>query len=40
MKKYFLTIIVSLLLLSGAGFIANAQTLTEKKLPIPFPVSN
>ncbi|MDQ3751044.1 MAG: hypothetical protein M3367_18805 [Acidobacteriota bacterium] len=38
MKKYFLTIVVSLLLLSGAAIIANAQILPEKKLPIPFPV--
>jgi len=38
MKKYFLTNVVSLLLLSGAGFIANAQILPEKKLPISFPL--
>lgn len=38
MKKYFLTIIVSLLFLSGAGIIARAQTSPEKKSPIPFPV--
>lgn len=38
MKKYFLTIVVSLLFLLGAAIIANAQTLPEKKLPIPFPM--
>lgn len=38
MKKYFLTIVVSLLLLSGASITANAQPAMEKKSPMTFPV--
>ncbi len=38
MKKYFLTIIVSLLLLSGVGSNADAQTASDKKPSIAFPI--
>ncbi len=38
MKNYFFTIVVLFLLISGEGFIVNAQNSSEKKSPIPFPL--
>lgn len=38
MKKHFLFVIVFLLLLFGANFIANAQPVSEKKSSVSFPV--